>query len=374
MVRGNEFRWLKAPFSSQVQRTFPIFSFYLLHPYIFLFFFLQSNGGDHILTDILKVNQVYHCRREGKIMPLTPGRTVKINNCFHEDKLPLPPFSQGGTACHWCGTARGQPPTPQEIKHWGERHIIYNLQIHTKTIWSLLVRLLHDIAFSFLQRWREDHGMHYWFQLQSAQSYDRRHIYENTHGCFFFISLCASALSLSPSPRANNSLTTIHWNTERRRTCINILRWCLQILAVIKTTQQSEFTLSLLESQQSPRVFLCKREKRSGATRPDAALFHLGGWSGRYRSCSYLKQTPAVWQPGCLLHPQNINILLTHLWVEDKTPSLLEASKQHKGSTCVLQSLSVLQKYPPTAQLKIGSVGIRSAQCPILARRTSVEQ
>lgn len=281
------------------------------------------------------MNQVYHCRREGKIMPLTPGRTVKINNCFHEDKLPLPPFSQGGTACHWCGTARGQPPTPQEIKHWGERHIIYNLQIHTKKnhlISACAFVARHSIFIPAAVARGPWHALLISASV-STVIWQAPHVWKHSWLSLFHLSLCQCTLSLShsPSPRANNSLTTIHWNTERRHTCINILRWCVQILAVIKPTQQSEFTLSLFESQQSPRVCLCEREKRSGATRPDAALFHLGGRSGRYRSCSYLKQTPAVWQPGCLLHPQNINILLTHLWVEDKTPRLLEASKQHKG-------------------------------------------
>lgn len=214
--------------------------------------------------------------------------------------------------------------------------------------------------------------MHYWFQLQSAQSYDRRHTYENTQtdsGCLFFISLCASVLSLSLSLIPNNSLTLIRWNTERCRTCINILRWCVQILAVIKTTQQSEFTLSLFESQQSPHVCFRKREKRSGATRPDSVLFHLGGRRGRYRSCSYLKQTPAVWQPGCLLHPQNINILLTHLWAEDKTPSLLGASEQHKGQHLRLAFPQRVTRISTNSSIKIGSVGIRSAQRSILARQ-----
>lgn len=133
-------------------------------------------------------------------MPLTAGRTMKINNCFHEDKLPLPLFSQGGTIRHWSGTARGQPPTPQEIKHWGKRRIVYNLQIHPKN--THLLSACAFVEFSFLQRWREARGMRYWFQLQSAQSYDRRRMYENTQtdsGCLFFISPCASVHSLSLS-------------------------------------------------------------------------------------------------------------------------------------------------------------------------------
>lgn len=302
-------------------------------------------------------------------MPLTAGRTLKINNCLHVDKLPLPPFSHCLPLKWDCSRTASDSTGNQAL-----RREIYHIQPYNYTpktpICSLLVPLLHDVAFSFLQRWREDRGMHYWFQLQSAQSYDRRHTYENTQtdsGCLFFISLCASMHSLSLIP--NNSLTLIHWNKERCRTCINILRWCVQILAVIKTTQQSEFTLSLFESQQSPRVCLRKREKRSGATRPDAALFHLGGRRGRYRSCSYLKQTPAVWQPGCLLHPQNINILLTHLWAEDKTPSLLWASKQHKGQHLRLAFPQRVTRISTNSSIKIGSVGIRSAQRSILANK-----
>ncbi len=307
-------------------------------------------------------------------MPLTAGRTMKINNCFHEDKLPLPLFSQGGTVRHWSGTARGQPLTPQGNQ--ALRKETYRIQPTNTPKNTHLLSPCAFVAFSFLQRWREARGMRYWFQLQSAQSYDRRHTYENTQtdsGCLFFISLCASvhSLPLTVSPRANNTntVTLIYWNTERCRTCINILRWCVQILAVIKTTQQSEFTLSLFEFQQSPHACLRKQEKRSGAARPDAALFHLGGRRGRNRSCSYLKQTPAVWQPGCLLHPWNINILLTHLWAKDKTPSLLGASKQHKGQHLRLAFPQRVTRISTNRSIKIGSAGIRSQRCSILPRR-----
>lgn len=84
--------WLIVQFFAQI---FPIFS--LLSSRVFFpFYFWSCDRADRILADAVKANGVYHCGREGKIMPLTAGRTMKINNCFHEDKLPHPLFSEGG--------------------------------------------------------------------------------------------------------------------------------------------------------------------------------------------------------------------------------------------------------------------------------------
>lgn len=263
-------------------------------------------------------------------------------------------------------------PSTSEKPSAPERDISYtrhkNTQIHPNTLALSVVPLLHVVVFSFLQRWREARDMHYWFQLQSAQSSDRRHTYENTQtdsGCVFFISLCASVLTLSFSL----SLFRTHTHTlppkhiQRRRTCMNILCWCLQILAVIKTTQQNEFTLSLFESQQSPRVCSRARDERSRARAPSLCFSTWeGGGGGATAAAPIRKQTPAVWQPGCLLHPPNINILLSHLWAGDKTPTPLGASKQHKGQHLRLAFPRRDTRISTNRSIKRGSVGIRSAR------------
>lgn len=62
--------------------------------------FWSCDRGDHILADIVKANGVYHCGRERKIMPLTAGRTMKINNCFMKTSFHIPCSRRVATFAH----------------------------------------------------------------------------------------------------------------------------------------------------------------------------------------------------------------------------------------------------------------------------------
>lgn len=112
------------------------------------------------------------------------------------------------------------------------------------------------------------------------------------------------------------------------------------------------------------------RGKRSGAAHPDFVAFPPGRKEGAELQLLLSKTNTCSLTGRVSPAPTNINILLTHLWAKDKTHSFLGASKQHKGQHLLLAFPRHVTRISNNCSIKIGSIGIRSAQRSIQPRRT----